>query len=305
MRGGIIPAALAPLVLSGCALQAPAPSTPAQTLVTTLIAEQVPDIQRAQAELAQVSALRLTPASSPISHSPGPGVLTPTHPALASARSRPGTIVPSMQAVRYTGSPAGVPSLARNGQAATLRQTVTRIVPAGWQQHYAADLMPDKRQPQRWGGDDQWPHVLNTTLHAQGLVALIDWTDQRVSITRAAGVFTRQSASPPALFRPPLPGKTPTRAPPTVWQITAGSTLKDALFSWAATARCEAPGVTNWTVAWVTPVNYRVDAPLHFTGHFRDALNGLFTLYGTAKVPLYAGLREAQCIVTVDDKEPR
>jgi type IV pili sensor histidine kinase/response regulator len=87
------------------------------------------------------------------------------------------------------------------------------------------------------------------------------------------------------------------------WRIESGSTVKDWLYSQAATETCGTPGVKNWTVAWLTPTNYRVDAPLAFTGSFREMLNQLFTLYGTAKVPLYAGLRAAQCVVAVDDKE--
>lgn len=87
------------------------------------------------------------------------------------------------------------------------------------------------------------------------------------------------------------------------WRIETGSTVKDWLYSQAATETCTVPGIKNWTVAWLTPTNYRVDAPLTFDGSFREMLNRLFTLYGTAKVPLYAGVRAAQCVVSVDDKE--
>ncbi|MFV9671381.1 TcpQ domain-containing protein [Pantoea sp. KXB25] len=87
------------------------------------------------------------------------------------------------------------------------------------------------------------------------------------------------------------------------WRIETGSTVKDWLYSQAATETCTVPGIKNWTVAWLTPTNYRVDAPLTFDGSFREMLNQLFILYGTAKVPLYAGTRTAQCVVSVDDKE--
>jgi len=40
------------------------------------------------------------------------------------------------------------------------------------------------------------------------------------------------------------------------------------------------PGIKNWTVAWLTPTNYRFDAPLTFDGSFREMLNRLFILYG-------------------------
>ncbi|MGF7228181.1 TcpQ domain-containing protein [Pantoea agglomerans] len=87
------------------------------------------------------------------------------------------------------------------------------------------------------------------------------------------------------------------------WRIETGSTVKDWLYSQAANEACTVPGIKSWTVAWLTPTNYRVDAPLTFDGSFREMLNRLFTLYGTAKVPLYAGVRPVQCVVSVDDKE--
>lgn len=108
----------------------------------------------------------------------------------------------------------------------------------------------------------------------------------------------------PAAIRAPVVPVTPL---PVVqvrhWRIETGSTVKDWLYSQAATETCTVPGIKNWTVAWLTPTNYRVDAPLTFDGSFREMLNRLFTLYGTAKVPLYAGVRAAQCVVSVDDKE--
>ncbi|OEU25172.1 hypothetical protein BI323_15565 [Yersinia ruckeri] len=77
------------------------------------------------------------------------------------------------------------------------------------------------------------------------------------------------------------------------------------MFLWAVGEKCAVPGISNWTIAWLTSVNYRIDAPLQFEGDFRDALNSLFTLYGAAKVPLYAGVRQPQCVISVDDKEVR
>ncbi|MBU9819685.1 TcpQ domain-containing protein [Rahnella sp. BCC 1045] len=108
--------------------------------------------------------------------------------------------------------------------------------------------------------------------------------------------------------RPPVPHvQKPAALVPVLpvrhWHIDAGNTLKDTLFAWSSAEACTTPGIPHWTVAWVTPVNYRVDAPLNFDGSFRDMLNKLFTLYGTAKVPLYAGVRHEQCVISVDDKE--
>lgn len=105
----------------------------------------------------------------------------------------------------------------------------------------------------------------------------------------------------------PLVPAMPVTAPSVVqlrhWRIETGNTVKDWLYSQASAETCNVPGIKNWTIAWLTPTNYRVDAPLNFDGSFREMLNRLFTLYGTAEVPLYAGVRAAQCVVSVDDKE--
>lgn len=89
---------------------------------------------------------------------------------------------------------------------------------------------------------------------------------------------------------------------PRTWKADTGSTLKDTIFTWAASTECEATPGKKWTVAWVTETNYRIDAPLQFTGNWRDALNEIFLLYQRAAVPLYAGTNSAQCVLKVDDQ---
>ncbi|RYF56679.1 MAG: pilus assembly protein PilL, partial [Cytophagaceae bacterium] len=69
--------------------------------------------------------------------------------------------------------------------------------------------------------------------------------------------------------------------------------------------KCTGGQSGNWSVAWLTDVNYRIDAPLSFSGSFKDALNGVFRLYTTAAVPLYAGISASQCLLKVDAKEVR
>lgn len=92
---------------------------------------------------------------------------------------------------------------------------------------------------------------------------------------------------------------------PKIWLAIQGSTLKDTLYSWAAEEKCTGGLTGNWSVAWLTDVNYRIDAPLSFSGSFKDALNGVFRLYATATVPLYAGISTSQCLLKVDAKEVR
>ena len=304
-----VTASLAPIILAGCAVQSHAPpQIPAQQLVTTLISEQVPKIQLAQTELTHASPIRTPPKASP---SVSPVILPKTPQSEHMLMQPPVSLVGSGKtpaAVPNVSSanskPGGTEAIAISGQAESLRQAVTRIAPAGWKQRYSPPLMPDKREPLRWNGGEAWSTTLANLLRPLGIVPQIDPGTRLITVSP-----TKEGALKPVTQ--PLPGPhllpakpVPPKAPPPVWQIPAGSMLKDALFTWAATARCDTPGIENWTVDWSTPVQYRVDAPLTFTGSFRDALNGLFTLYGTAKVPLYAAVRTKQCVVTVDDKEP-
>ncbi len=111
---------------------------------------------------------------------------------------------------------------------------------------------------------------------------------------------------------PPVASTTPVikvEVKPTVapkdWRAEKGSTLKDTVFLWAANAKCIKGENDTWSVVWMTDVNYRIDAPLSFSGSFREALNGVFRLYTTATVPLYAGISTTQCLIKVDDKEVR
>ncbi|NYA16304.1 toxin co-regulated pilus biosynthesis Q family protein [Serratia fonticola] len=341
-----LPVALAPVVLSGCAISTPAPPrVPAQEFVTSLIQEQIPIIQQAQADLAQASRIRLKPAPATRESVPVAATLSHRRPDTIQPKALAGQPVPTLQAIRYLGERPASLALARAGNATTLRQAMRQITPAGWQVSFSQELKPDARISLQWRGNDQWPFVMDEVLQQQGKVGLIDWQAQRISVAAKSVEFTpgavaaktpnTVSVSPsttPAITnkkdavssgRNPFGGSqsTTTSTPaaavkptasvtlpktiikPKVWRIEAGSTLKDTLFSWAAAEKCSTPGVANWTVAWLTSANYRIDAPLQFDGSFRDALNSLFTLYGTAQVPLYAGVRQVQCVISVDDKE--
>lgn len=342
----LIPVALAPVALSGCAVNTPMPPPiPAQAFVTLLIQEQIPIIQRAQAELAQAKQVRLKP--NPPVRERTASVATPLtrQPNTIQPKTLAGQPVPALHAIRYLGARPTTLPLANAGKAQTLRQALRQIVPAGWQISFSQELKPDTRESLQWRGNDQWPFVLDDVLQQRDKVALIDWKAQRISVAANSAGFspgavaasvtipTKHPVSkpvPPAISnkatvnvkgRNPFGGNKTAVSPPsavkttatvtllkpvvlpTVWRIEAGSTLKDTLFNWAASEKCARPGVSNWTVAWLTSANYRIDAPLQFEGSFRDVLNSLFTLYGTAQVPLYAGVRQAQCVISVDDKE--
>lgn len=121
-------------------------------------------------------------------------------------------------------------------------------------------------------------------------------------VTSSTSVKQTSTLGPTPVI-PAMPVKAPAVVQRRHWRIETGNTLKDWLYSQAAAESCTVPGIKNWTIAWLTPTNYRIDAPLNFDGNFREMLDWLFTLYGTAKVPLYAGVHAEQCVVPVDDKE--
>lgn len=100
--------------------------------------------------------------------------------------------------------------------------------------------------------------------------------------------------------KPDVPVKKPQSVSLLVWRGEVGSTLKDTVFYWSASQTCIDAG--NWHVVWDTPVNYRIDTPLHFEGDFKTALKGIFGLYQHEQKPLYAFINSTQCLIKVTDK---
>lgn len=87
------------------------------------------------------------------------------------------------------------------------------------------------------------------------------------------------------------------------WRAQKGSTLKETLYLWVEQEKCLHEKNRTWSLIWDTDTNYRIDAPLSFSGTFRDALNGIFRLCAKATVPLFAGINTTQCLLKVDDQE--
>lgn len=246
-----------------------------------------------------------------------------------------------LQQVRYTGTPDALPVIVtRHGQQMRLDQALTAIVPAGWKTVLSSRLQSGNLPRVSWQRGDQWPYVLDKLAREQQLQVNIYWASRQVTVDRAdktgspplmaskpvvppvapaapVSVPTQSKLLPghviPALTPPAQPVATakvatPVKAPepvkpaPRLWRAETGSTLKDTLFTWAATTDCDVQPGKKWSVAWVTETNYRIDAPLQFSGPWRDVLNQVFALYQNAAVPLYAGTNSAQCVLKVDDK---
>ncbi len=317
------------LLLSGCAVQGnPQPEIPADNVVDQMIAVNTHKVSFVQQQLmaALTPVLPAPPRPSRTSSSPPSQKVplqTPPRPIASAPRVATSSRWPALTS---TGQRPAIPALAHAGTAPTLRQALAKIVPPGWSIHYDMGLKPEVRRPLTWQGNDQWPYVLNRLLAQEKMRARINWTTQKVSVSQA-GTSGAPAASSPAVKA--TPGKTtgknpftgsgvntstapvagnvsvvkPPAARSVIWQASVGITLKDTLLEWTTREKCTAGG--TWKLAWNTTVNYRIDAPLLFSCSFRQAVNDLFTLYGTASTPLYAATQSAQCVLLVDDKEPR
>ena len=116
-----------------------------------------------------------------------------------------------------------------------------------------------------------------------------------------AAAITKPGAVVPLAPKPiaALPVTSPISVTPTLWQAHKGDTLKDTLLLWTRESPCRG---ADWTVIWSTPVNYHIDAPLQFSGDFRTALTGIFTLYKTADKPLFAVVNAQQCVIQVTER---
>ncbi len=332
---------LLPVLLGGCSLPGNRhESNTAEQFVDTQININLQLIQSAQEELRNAS---ITVQTSRQKSTRAPTLAAA--PARTKNDMTP-TPLRGLPHIKSIGSPEPFSVISIQVRNAEIEPVLYKIVPNGWYVVVPSDIRTKLSKKVTVDTNDQWPYVLNKLLGQHNLVAIIDWQQRQVSVaTNSYAVGTENLRNPfsdykdkakapdgmgksivtasPTSTSTSTSAKTPTTLKPVVtetvikktvkpvvepkiWRIEAGATLKDGLFSWAATEKCATPGISTWTVAWpANVVNYRVDAPLQFKGDFRHALNGLFTLYGAAKVPLYAGIISNQCVVMVDDKEVR
>lgn len=246
-------------------------------------------------------------------------------------------VSPTLSRVRFTGHAHPLSLVSQGGKRMTLASALQRILPSGWTTVFSDEVAKTFNGRVSWRGGDLWPHVLQQVLYAHDLQARVDWDRRQAEITYvkqragkaatplratqtekpAASVVTPQAVTPPlhqAVVTPaaekslrrqtaPEPDravKTPRPEPDAVWRSEVGSTLKDTLFRWSATEACPAGGY--WRVIWETPVNYRTDAPLQFSGRFMTAMEGILSLYQHAQKPLYAVTSQSQCLIRITDK---
>lgn len=327
---------LIPVLLGGCSLPHNRPAdSDARQFVDTQISTNLQLIELAQKSLRQASST-VHSTSSPLAK---PAINTPSAP---EAKSLPGTLR-TLTSIKSLGTPEAFKLVSVNSRNLSLEAMLHKVIPAGWTAIISADLKAQFKQRITLEANDQWPYVLDGLLRQHGWVALVDWPKRQVSVAYNTPAFTTKPVSTPvaakpesnpAANKPSTPAVTTTTVPrnpfsgsrdkatpvqpskvatpavknvpmPKIWRAIQGSTLKDTLYSWAAEEKCTGGQSGNWSVAWLADVNYRIDAPLSFSGSFKDALNGVFRLYTTAAVPLYAGISTSQCLLKVDAKEVR
>lgn len=80
------------------------------------------------------------------------------------------------------------------------------------------------------------------------------------------------------------------------WNASVGSTLRQSVEAWAKRA--------DWHVIWeADDLDYPIDAPLHFTGSFTDAISKIFPLYDGARRSFAVDGNTEQHIVHVSERK--
>ncbi|EBW6765606.1 hypothetical protein DP806_16195 [Salmonella enterica subsp. enterica serovar Saintpaul] len=324
-----------PLLLTGCQhlhTDSPDNAKSAQQTVDQLLQDSIVRIGKEQDTLAQASGVHFDPvvpvapsrAGAPQSTAPA-ATLLPGTPGPSLALPSPPASIVTMANITSTGTPpASLPALVtKDGHNQPLATAIKTIIPADWISVLSQSAKGFHTRVS-WRGGDQWPHVLDHLAGDYPLHIVIMWASRQVTVDLreakpqaapvkatpavATGPHNPFSGSESASASPATPVVTAKTAPAPVavqetWRAEAGQTLKDVLFTWSAKADCGSG--RHWTVDWATNTNYHIDAPLTFTGTYRDALNGIFYLYQGASVPLYAGTATPQCLLKVDDKPVR
>lgn len=329
-----------PFLIGGCQQGTSGALPDAQSFIDSLIEAQLIVINVEQESLALASGMPFSPLQTEVSPTTSllSGNALRVEPKLAvepqTLALPPGPkLTPGLSHIRYTGKPQAQPALVKkDGKKQTLDSALTAIVPAGWKIITSEKLQSTFKDTVSWQAGDQWPHTLNKLASVYGFDITLYWASSQV-IVQLAVENTEQTGNTTAASKPlfsdrstaasstssddsllrtdsaeitvPLQSNasaaTPVPPPTQTWHVSTGSTLKDALFTWAASVDCDTRPGQKWTIAWVTETNYRIDAPLEFHGDWREALNQIFRLYQRAAVPLYAGTNSAQCVLKVDD----
>ncbi len=125
-------------------------------------------------------------------------------------------------------------------------------------------------------------------------------------VTSSSKIATAQpsSTSKPsigALSKPVMPKPTfaEVNAPKPlnqIWTATTGSTLRQTVEGWAATA--------NWKLIWkADELDYPIDAPLRFEGSFEEAIKQIFPLYDGAPRSFVVDGSSSQSVIYIAERK--
>lgn len=314
---------LLPAFVAGCAgfPSAPPPQTPALVFVDGQILDSANIIAQTQRRMApSVNAPGAVTASAPSPRAAG-GVTTSATPPASPVIPAPSSAAPvgarALANLRQTGTPGNAPVIAlAPARNLTVAQWIQKLLPAGWQRLQANATTPAlNTRLASWEANDQWTRSLSRLLTEQHLYGTLDWDNRALTVTTLPGAAvqpaeTVKPAAPsasggkpaqPASPRNPFTQTAASSAPR--WTAAAGTTLRETLVRWAGTASCSSPAGGFWTIIWPdTVADYRLDAPLTFSGTFEEMLGQVFTLYATADTPLRAKASRRQCVVAVSDQ---
>lgn len=85
--------------------------------------------------------------------------------------------------------------------------------------------------------------------------------------------------------------------PKPVWEAQVGESLRKAITRWCQRA--------HYTLDWrAEDLDYPIEAPLHFTGSFEEAVTGVFKLYDQAPRSFIVDGRIAQSRLIVSENTP-
>lgn len=321
-----------PLVLTGCQQKFVNSLPSADAFVDQLIQSQLVKIKVEQESLTLASGINFTP----LHHQAAQIITSGSEQTIQSKASEtialpPGPrLTPDLAHIRYTGTPQSQPALVtKGGKNQPIKKAIELIVPGGWKVVFSEKLQALPGKTVSWYAGDQWPHSLSKLAGEHDLAVTIYWASNQVIVELASEVEGAGSQNSVPVqpnralkkmikhegelsatdslqkisetAKKPVPTGLSVQPIPEKWLANTGSTLKDVLIMWAAETECEEKPGQKWTVAWVTETNYRIDAPLEFSGNWREALEQVFRLYQRAAVPLFAGTNSAQCVLKVDD----
>lgn len=193
--------------------------------------------------------------------------------------------------MRFIGEPKGPIEIRRGmGRDIRLADALRLIAPPGWRGFGKAEIADsfDANKKVTWVGGKPWTKVLEDLALQQGLSIDVDWNNQRVYVGKRAVAAPATSLAQTATPRPVAPPPVPT------WAAAQGSTVRSTVEAWAQKA--------GWTLIWpMTDLDYRIVAPLSFSGSIVDATGGITKLYAHADRPLAVDIHTTQKVIVFSE----